>query len=234
MLEHEQAAWAAGARRVAGVDEAGRGPLAGPVVAAAVYADADFLQKEQGGLLKRLTDSKKITAQRRDLFFDLLLKSPHVEARVACVDVAEIDAVNILRATHNAMARALAHLQPLPDLALIDGLPVPGLPCPSRAIVQGDAQSLLIAAASVIAKVTRDRLMVELDAQYPMYGFARHKGYGTRAHVEALRKWGACPAHRRSFAPVRACLEVRPPGVESRVGRRSSDACRPRLERARE
>ena len=208
MLEHERAAWGAGFRRVAGVDEAGRGPLAGPVVAAAVIIQPEFLQREQRGQLNLLTDSKKITAKRRDLFFDLLTQLPEAEIGVACVDVEEIDAVNILQATHRAMARALAQLQPLPALALIDGLPVAGLPCASRAIVKGDAQSLLIAAASVIAKVTRDRLMLELDAVYPEYGFARHKGYGTRDHLQALRKQGPCPIHRRSFAPVRACMET--------------------------
>lgn len=208
MLEHEQAAWGSGYARVAGVDEAGRGPLAGPVVAAAVYVQPEFLQREQQGQLQMLTDSKKITAKRRDLFFDLLTQLPAAEIGVACVDVAEIDEVNILQATHRAMARALEQMQPLPDLALIDGLPVAGLPCESRSIVKGDAQSLLIAAASVIAKVTRDRLMLELDAVYPEYGFARHKGYGTRDHLRALQQHGPCPAHRRSFAPVRDCEEL--------------------------
>ncbi|MBR6022108.1 MAG: ribonuclease HII, partial [Kiritimatiellae bacterium] len=114
----------------------------------------------------------------------------------------EIDRLNILRATHLAMARALSQLSPLPDLALVDGLPVRGLPCPHRAIVSGDASSLLVAAASVLAKVTRDRLMVEADALYPGYGFAAHKGYGTRAHLDALARLGPSPIHRRSFAPV--------------------------------
>lgn len=209
MLSFEQAAWADGCRRVAGVDEAGRGPLAGPVVAAAVVADRKFLEREQCGQLQQLNDSKKITARRRDLFFALLTQSPFVRVGVACVGVEEIDHVNILRATHLAMARALGKLNPLPDRALVDGLPVPGLPCPSLSIVKGDGKSLLIAAASVIAKVTRDRFMQELDASYPQYGFARHKGYGTRDHVAALREHGPCAQHRRSFAPVRAALESR-------------------------
>lgn len=203
MLLHEQAAWAAGCQRVAGVDEAGRGPLAGPVVAAAVLIDPEFLKREQHGQFLLLNDSKKITARRRDLFFDLLTQSPHVVHSIAIVSAKEIDTINILRATHQAMAQALAGLHPLPDMALIDGLPVPGLPCPSQAIVKGDSLSLSIAAASVIAKVTRDRHMIELDKQYPAYGFSRHKGYGTKDHLAALRQHGPCPEHRQSFAPVR-------------------------------
>jgi len=203
MLEHEQACWSRGISRVAGVDEAGRGPLAGPVVAAAVIIETDFLQREQHGLLGHLNDSKKITARRRDLFFDLLTSSEQVICAVSIVAAERIDTVNILRATHLAMAEALQQLQPPPDIALIDGLPVPGLPCASEAIVGGDGRSLSIAAASIIAKVTRDRLMRQLDARYPQYGFAQHKGYGTAAHLAALREHGPCPEHRRSFAPVR-------------------------------
>jgi ribonuclease HII len=127
---------------------------------------------------------------------------------VGVADVAEIDSLNILRATHLAMARALKALSPLPDFVLVDGLPVPGLPCPSRAIVGGDGRSLSIAAASIIAKVTRDRMMVELDGLYPGYQFARHKGYGTQIHMESLFKLGPCPAHRRSFRPVQEALRV--------------------------
>lgn len=202
MLQFEQEAWAQGARRLVGVDEAGRGPLAGPVVAAAVVFARDFLETEASRSLQGLTDSKQLSAKRRELFYDLLVSNPEIEVGVGIVSADEIDALNILRATHLAMARAIQQLAPLPDLALVDGLPVRGLPVPHRAIVGGDGLSLSIAAASVVAKVTRDRLLVDLAAQYPNYGFDRHKGYGTRAHLAALQRYGPCSAHRRSFAPV--------------------------------
>lgn len=202
MLQFEQDAWAQGARRLVGVDEAGRGPLAGPVVAAAVVFARDFLETEASRSLQGLTDSKQLSAKRRELFYDLLVSNPEIEVGVGIVSADEIDALNILRATHLAMARAIQQLAPLPDLALVDGLPVQGLPVPHRAIVGGDGLSLSIAAASVVAKVTRDRLLVELAVHYPDYGFDRHKGYGTRAHLAALQRHGPCPAHRRSFAPV--------------------------------
>ncbi len=202
MLQFEQDAWAQGARRLVGVDEAGRGPLAGPVVAAAVVFARDFLETEASRSLQGLTDSKQLSAKRRELFYDLLVSNPEIEVGVGIVSADEIDALNILRATHLAMARAIQQLAPLPDLALVDGLPVQGLPVPHRAIVGGDGLSLSIAAASVVAKVTRDRLLVELAVHYPDYGFDRHKGYGTRAHLAALQRHGPCSAHRRSFAPV--------------------------------
>lgn len=202
MLRHEQEAWAQGARRIAGVDEAGRGPLAGPVVAAAVVFQRDFLEAEAGGALRGLTDSKKLPARRREFFHALLTATPEVDVGIGSASVGEIDSLNILRATHLAMARAIGELARPPDLALVDGLPVKGLSVPHRAIVGGDAASLSIAAASVVAKVTRDRWLTELAAQYPAYGFERHKGYGTRAHLDALRRYGPCPAHRQSFAPV--------------------------------
>ena len=202
MLRFEQEAWSAGARRVAGVDEAGRGPLAGPVVAAAVLFDRVFLEAEAQKSLAELDDSKKLPAARREFFHALLTACPHARIGVGSASVAEIDALNILRATHLAMARALAQLAPPPDLALVDGLPVKGLPVPHRAVIGGDAASLSIAAASVIAKVTRDRLMVALAAEFPTYGFERHKGYGTPEHLAALRRHGPCPAHRKSFEPV--------------------------------
>lgn len=202
MLRFEREAWAGPFLRVAGVDEAGRGPLAGPVVAAAVVFDKGFLEAEANASLAGLDDSKKLPASRREFFHALLSTCPSARIGVASASVAEIDALNILRATHLAMARALSQLDPLPDLALVDGLPVKGLPVPHRAIVGGDAASLSIAAASVMAKVVRDRLMVELAAQYSGYGFERHKGYGTQAHLAALRRLGPCPAHRISFAPV--------------------------------
>lgn len=202
LLLQERRIWSAGFRSLAGVDEAGRGPLAGPVVAAAVVLDPEFAEAESSRSLAGLTDSKKISAARRNHFFELLSASPGVRVGVGLSDAAEIDSLNILRATHRAMARALARLHPPAEHALVDGLPVPGLPCASTAIVKGDTLSLSIAAASVIAKVTRDRLLLELDRAYPQYGFARHKGYGTTAHLAALRQFGPSPCHRRSFGPV--------------------------------
>ena len=202
MLRFEQEAWRAGTFRIAGVDEAGRGPLAGPVVAAAIVFDRDFLEAEALRSLAGIDDSKKLPAARREFFHALLTACPHARIGIASASVEEIDSLNILRATHLAMARALGQIAPPPDLALVDGLPVNGLPVPHRAIVGGDAASLSIAAASIVAKVTRDRLMVALAARHPEYGFERHKGYGTKAHLDALRRHGPCPAHRRSFAPV--------------------------------
>ncbi len=221
MLQYERQAWIQGHKRLAGVDEAGRGPLAGPVMAAAVVFDRDFLEAEQYGLLREVNDSKRLSATLRDDLFAFLTNSPCLaySVGVACVD--EIDDRNILRATHLAMSRALAGLIPAPDFALVDGLPVPGLPCPSQAIVGGDARSLSIAAASIIAKVARDRTMLELDRVYPQYGFARHKGYGTKAHLQALLEYGPCREHRRSFRPVQEVIRMvgsRGGGVEQGEG----------------
>ncbi|MCX6998268.1 MAG: ribonuclease HII [Kiritimatiellaeota bacterium] len=206
MLAYERERWAAGCRWLAGVDEAGRGPWAGPVVAAAVVLEPAFAEAELNGLLRGLTDSKQLSTRRREFFFAVLRSRAEVRIGLGCAEVAEIDACNILRATHRAMARALGQLEPAPEFALVDGLPVPGLPCPAQAIVRGDGLSLSIAAASIVAKVTRDRLMLELDRQFPAYGFARHKGYGTAVHQRALRELGPCPQHRRSFRPVREAL----------------------------
>ncbi len=209
MLRYEQECWARGLTRIAGVDEAGRGPLAGPVVAAAfvfsrTVAEAGFL-----GDLARLTDSKKLTETQREAFYKLLTVRAGVEIGVGIASVEEIDRFNILQATYMAMRRAVTALPAPPEHILVDGLPVPGLPVPSTAIVGGDALSLSIAAASVIAKVTRDRLMLELDREHPQYGFARHKGYGTARHIQALLEHGPIPQHRRSFRPVREAQEIR-------------------------
>jgi len=223
MLRHERTAWSSGHHRLAGLDEAGRGPLAGPVIAAAVHMDRDFLEAEEHGLWAGLNDSKQLTARARDIFCERLQTDPRVRWGVGRADVAEIDELNILKATHLAMARAVGALAADMDLVLVDGLPVAGLPCASQAIVEGDAQSLLIAAASVIAKVTRDRLMVEFEAAFPGYGFARHKGYGTAAHLAALRRLGPCPLHRRSFAPVARAAD----GSRSQVPSPKSDARHP-------
>lgn len=209
MLRHEQSAWVDGLTRLAGLDEVGRGPLAGPVVTAAVSVERSRLEELAGADWNGLTDSKKLTPSRREFFFSRIVGQDGVAWGVGRADVAEIDRINILRATHEAMKRALVALAIPVDCVLVDGLPVPGLPFASRAIVGGDAQSLLIAAASVVAKVTRDREMAELDRAFPGYGFAAHKGYGTAEHLDALRRLGPCAAHRRSFAPVRQ-LELLP------------------------
>lgn len=225
MLAYEQQQWSAGHHRVAGVDEAGRGPLAGPVVAAAVVFQRAFVERESEASLTLLTDSKQLSESRRESFFELLQDSGEVEIGVGVADVDEIDQINILRATHQAMKRAVEALPELPDHILVDGRPVPGLPSPSTSIVKGDSLSLSIAAASIIAKVTRDRAMRELDAVYPGYGFAGHKGYGTQAHVQALLEHGPTPVHRMSFRPVREAAAIRhrvdgttPPTPPSRQG----------------
>lgn len=192
---HEDVLAARGFGRVAGVDEAGRGPLAGPVAAAAVILPRSFA-------CAFLNDSKKLTKKRRELLYEEITGNPSVVWAVEMVGPEEIDAINILRATHRAMGLALDALSLKPDIALIDGLPVKGLSIPHESLVKGDGLSLSIAAASVIAKVTRDRFMESIDREFPEYGFARHQGYGTRAHLEALRIHGPCRHHRRSFQPV--------------------------------
>ena len=211
MLEYERACWHTGIRRLAGVDEAGRGPWAGAVVAGAVAIEPAFAEAEADGFFRGLTDSKKLTPDRREFFFARLQSRPEIVWAVGQADVAEIDALNILRATHLAMARALAALRPPAEFALVDGLPVKGLPCPHRALVRGDSLSLSIAAASIMAKVTRDHQLLELDRQYPGYGFAAHKGYGTALHQRALRALGPTPQHRRSFRPIRELLGLANP-----------------------
>ncbi|VGO18464.1 ribonuclease HII [Pontiella sulfatireligans] len=200
VLLYEKEAWASGFLRLAGIDEAGRGPLAGPVVAAAVIFDPDYIKAGLEPVYGKLTDSKAMTERRREEYFQILQESEFVSIGVGIIDSAEIDQINILKATHKAMALAATEVDP--EYALVDGLPVKGLPCESRSIVKGDALSISISAASIIAKVTRDRIMVELDARYPDYGFSQHKGYGTKRHLEALKKNGATPEHRNSFRPV--------------------------------
>jgi ribonuclease HII len=180
---------------IAGVDEAGRGPLAGPVGVAAVILPDGFRHK-------LLTDSKQLTEEQREDIYGELTQNERVHWHVVLVDVDEIDRINILQATYLGMHRAVAGLSLQPEAVLIDGRPVPGFPLPQEALVKGDARSFSIAAASVIAKVTRDRYMRAAAALHPQYGFERHKGYGTPEHLEALSVHGACPLHRRSFAPV--------------------------------
>ena len=180
--------------RVAGLDEAGRGPLAGPVVAAAVILDP-------ARRVRGLRDSKVVPSeQRADLFEEIQARALGIG--VGIVDHGTIDRINILESTRLAMRRALATLVPAPDLVITDFVVLPGLPCPQRNLVDGDARCATVAAASIVAKVTRDRLMLEADRQFPVYGFARHKGYATVDHLAALDRHGPCPLHRRTFAGV--------------------------------
>jgi ribonuclease HII len=202
-LSHEQAHWSRGARFVAGVDEAGRGPLAGPVVAGAVLFPCAWLQSGLPRCLRGLNDSKQLTEEERERFFAALTSLPEVRWVVAQVEADLIDQINILQATHRAMRHALQRLEPEVDHVLLDGLPVEPLRYPQTALVKGDARSYTIAAASVVAKVTRDRLMKDYDQRFPGYGFAEHKGYGTPEHLEAIQRLGPCPIHRRSFSPFR-------------------------------
>ncbi|HLX94855.1 MAG TPA: ribonuclease HII [Verrucomicrobiae bacterium] len=202
-FEFERVLSAQGVRRIAGVDEAGRGPLAGPVVAAAAVLPARWVEAGLPRELEGLNDSKQLTPLQREVFFAFLTGGSEVEYAVAQIDAGQIDEINILRATHQAMNAALAGLNPQPQHALVDGRPVKTLRVPQTAIIQGDARSYSIAAASVLAKVTRDRLMLEFDRRWPVYGFAGHKGYGTARHLAALAAHGPCPIHRKSFAPMK-------------------------------
>jgi ribonuclease HII len=187
--------------RVAGVDEAGRGPLAGPVIAAAVILDP-------AQPLDGLRDSKCLTPARRERLYDEITQRALAWA-VGRAEAVEIDRINILQATLLAMRRAVDALEPCAEHVLVDGNRCPDLHCPAMAIVKGDSRVAVISAASIIAKVTRDREMLELDARYPGYGLAQHKGYPCRAHREALEMLGPTPEHRRSFAPVRLVLRQR-------------------------
>ena len=191
---HEARLRARGFELVAGVDEVGRGPLAGPIVAAAVILDPDHLPDG-------LNDSKKLTASVRERLFTEIMRHAHVA--IASIPAARIDAINIRQATFEAMAGAVNGLAVRADFALIDGRDVPPLPCPAEALIGGDRRSLSIAAASIIAKVTRDRMMTLLAQTYPDYGFEKHMGYGTAKHLEALALHGPTPLHRMSFAPLK-------------------------------
>jgi len=202
-FEFERVLWNCGVTRVAGVDEAGRGPLAGPVVAAAAILPAKWAEAGLPCDLNGLNDSKQLTRLQRESFFAFLTGCSEVEFAVALIDSVQIDEINILRATHQAMNAALAELNPQPQHALVDGRAVQTMRVPQTAIIKGDARSYSIAAASVLAKVTRDRLMLEFDRQWPAYGFAEHKGYGTARHLAAIAAHGPCPIHRRSFAPMK-------------------------------
>jgi ribonuclease HII len=218
---YEAQAWRAGLARVAGIDEAGRGPLAGPVVAAAVVLPADRR-------VKRLCDSKLLTHERREELFHVITARA-LAIGVGIVDQETIDRVNILQATVLAMLEALRGLAVPPDLVITDFVKLPGLACPQRNLVDGDQRCATVAAASIIAKVTRDRLMLEADKQFPEYGFARHKGYATADHLAALDRHGPCALHRRTFAGVWRQAELFPeggfaplPAVVTRLAARSS------------
>lgn len=192
LWKFEQAAFEEGYELVCGVDEAGRGPLAGPVYAAAVIMSAD--RPVEG-----LNDSKKLSEKKREALYDVIIERAEAYC-IASASVEEIEQYNILGATYLAMTRAVQGLSTTPNLALIDGNRIPPhLGVAAQTVIKGDAQSESIAAASILAKVTRDRVLIEMDAQYPQYGFAVHKGYGTAAHTAALKEFGPCPEHRPSF-----------------------------------
>lgn len=180
-----------GCRTVCGIDEAGRGPLAGPVCAAAVILPP-------GCEIPGLNDSKKLTEKKRELLFPLITQKA-LAYGIGWASEEEIDQLNILQATFLAMARAVEALQTPPDWAMVDGNRMPPLPVPGETIVKGDGKSASIAAASILAKVSRDRVLRQMDEQYPQYGFAKHKGYGTKAHYEAIKAYGVLPVHRKSF-----------------------------------
>lgn len=199
MLYYERLWWARGLVRIAGVDEAGRGPLAGPVVAAAVI----FSPETQ---INDVNDSKQLSAPERERLFDVITASA-VSYGIGIVHHDVIDAINILQATYKAMHEAIGRLSVLPEHLLIDGNRFLGQGIPYTTIIDGDALSLSIAAASIIAKVTRDRMMVEFDSLYPGYGFAKHKGYATPEHKDAIRQLGICDIHRRTFT-IRPQLEL--------------------------
>jgi ribonuclease HII len=209
-FRYEKKLRATGAARIAGIDEAGRGALAGPVVAAAAILPEKFRHR-------RLNDSKQLAPELREEIYWDLVSNPEVRWTVGTVDATEIDRINILRASHRAMRLAITALVEPPEHVLIDGLPVIPFPFPQTAIIDGDCMSLSIAAASVIAKVTRDRMMRDFCARFPQYCFSQHKGYGTELHLLKLHEFGPCPIHRRSFEPVaqpllalEALAEIRP------------------------
>ena len=206
LLQPERKLWAEGFCFIAGVDEAGRGPLAGPVAAAAVVLPREVQ-------LPDVFDSKQLSDSARRELKEEILQLPGVKVGISLVDAEIIDKINILQATHRAMREAVSQIQEV-DCVLVDGLPVKGFGVESRNLVKGDSLSASIAAASIIAKVVRDDIMIELDKLYPEYGFAVHKGYGTAAHLRALQEYGVTPVHRRSFRPVREIIDPPPEQLE--------------------
>jgi ribonuclease HII len=196
MSLHENRLLSKGFKNIAGVDEAGRGPLAGPVVASAcILPEKSFFAN--------LNDSKQVSEKNRERLYKQLTETDGVIYGIGEASAAEIDQINILQATFLAMKRAIQALSISADYLLIDGNRAPNFGIPSETIVKGDSLSISIAAASIIAKVYRDELMMKLDQKWPMYGFSKHKGYGTKEHIESIKKWGPCPDHRQTFAPIK-------------------------------
>jgi ribonuclease HII len=212
-LEEEMALFAQGFSFIAGLDEAGRGCLAGPVVAAAVILSLSSDTEEILARFNGVNDSKQLTIQARERLYEQIMHNA-LAVGVGSGSVELIDKRNILQATKHAMRSALDQLSPTPQALLLDAIQLPGLKIPQHALIKGDARCLSIAAASIIAKVTRDRLMVALHEEYPEYGFDQHKGYGTAVHLAALQRHGATPHHRYSFAPVRALSGLFAPQIE--------------------
>jgi ribonuclease HII len=202
-LSFECGLWEKGVTYVAGVDEAGCGPLAGPVVAAAVLFPCAWLGTGLPSKFRGLNDSKQLTEPEREKFYTTITTHSEIRFGIAQVDPEMIDQINILQAAHRAMQLALDQLNPAAEHVLVDGRPVRSLKVPHTPLIKGDCRSYSIAAASVLAKVTRDRMMVELDGRYPGYEFAGHKGYSTPRHLALLAQFGPCPIHRRSFSPCR-------------------------------
>ena len=198
LLKYEKELYEKGFKLIAGTDEVGRGPLVGPVVAAAVILPQNYQ-------LDGLTDSKKLSEKKRDKFYDIIMKEA-VSVGIGVVDAKTIDEINILEASRLAMKKAIMDLKIVPEYVLSDAMKLNNIDIPYTDIIHGDALSLSIAAASVIAKVTRDRMMCELDVQYPLYGFAKHKGYPTKLHLENLRKYGVLDNYRFSYKPVKEIL----------------------------
>ncbi|MCI8445382.1 MAG: ribonuclease HII [Bacilli bacterium] len=200
LYQYEKALWNEGVKFVGGVDEVGRGPLIGPVVTACVVLPHDFV-------LPGLTDSKKLSEKKRNLYYDIIIKEA-IAVEIGMCTPEEIDEMNIYAASREAMIRAIKKVQKKVPVAhiLSDAMPIE-LDIPVTSIIKGDAKSITIAAASVIAKVTRDRMMYELDQAYPMYGFKQHKGYPTKQHLEAIKKYGLIPGYRKTYKPVKALLE---------------------------
>jgi ribonuclease HII len=192
-----------GVLRIAGADEAGRGPLAGPVTAAVVCFPTEWIRKGIPRKLFGLNDSKQLNEEERLKYYDFLTNNSEVCFAITSVDVETIDSINILRASLKAMDEAFRQLNPLPEHTLVDGPHIFSLACPQTPLIDGDAKSFSIAAASVLAKVTRDRIMTEYHKEYPQYGFANHKGYSTPEHLKALQDFGPCAIHRKSFSPIR-------------------------------
>jgi len=202
-LSHERDLWQQGLTQVAGVDEAGCGPLAGAVMAAAVVLPRTWLETGLPSKFRCLNNSKQLDEAEREKFFERITTDPEIRYAIVTVDVETIDRLNIRQAAWHGMNLALDQLQPRPEHVLVDGLRIKWLPYRQTALVGGDARSYTIAAASVLAKVTRDRAMRELDKQFPGYGFADHKGYSTPQHFEAIGKLGPCAIHRKSFSPMK-------------------------------